>query len=71
LAADIRAVMDSHRRILVERNALEGELRPIWRVKRHPMYARLKRFRHRPLGRALTWPARRLLRGRWKRLSDA
>jgi O-antigen biosynthesis protein len=71
LAADIRAVMDSHRRILVERNALEGELRPIWRVKRHPMYARLKRWRHRPVGRALTWPARRLLRRRWKRLSDA
>jgi O-antigen biosynthesis protein len=71
LAADIRAVMDSHRRILVERNALEGELRPIWRVKRHPMYARLKRWRHRRIGRALTWPARRLLRSRWKRLSDA
>jgi hypothetical protein len=71
LAADVRAVMDSHRRILMERNALEGELRPIWRVKRHPMYARLKRWRHRRVGRALTWPARRVLRARWKRLSDA
>jgi glycosyltransferase involved in cell wall biosynthesis len=71
LAADIRAVMDAHRRILVERNEYEGELRPIWRVKRHPMYVRMKRFRHTRVGRALTWPARRVLRGRWKRLSDA
>jgi glycosyltransferase involved in cell wall biosynthesis len=71
LAADIRAFMDAHRRILIERNEYEGELRPIWRVKRHPMYARLKRWRHRPVGRALTWPTRRVLRRRWKRLSDA
>jgi hypothetical protein len=71
LAADIRAAMDIHRRLLVERNALEGELRPVWRVKRHPMYARLKRFRHKPLGRFITWPARRVLRSRWKRMTDA
>jgi hypothetical protein len=69
LAADIRAVMDSHRRILMERNEYEGELRPIWRVKRHPVYARLKRFRHTRVGRAITWPARRILRARWKRLA--
>jgi O-antigen biosynthesis protein len=70
LAADIRAAMDIHRRILVERNQLAGELRPIWKVKAHPMYARAKRWRHKRWGRALTWPARRVLRSRWKRLSD-
>jgi glycosyltransferase involved in cell wall biosynthesis len=70
LAADIRAVMDSHRRILVERNALEGELRPIWRVKRHPMYARLKRWRHRRVGRVLTKPFRMLAKPFWKRVSS-
>jgi glycosyltransferase involved in cell wall biosynthesis len=69
LAADIRAVMDSHRRILVQRDAFRGELRPIWRVTRHPMYARLKRWRHRPLGRALTKPFRMLAKPFWKRLS--
>jgi glycosyltransferase involved in cell wall biosynthesis len=69
LAADIRAVMDSHRRILVERNALEGELRPIWRVKRHPMYARLKRWRHRWFGRVVTKPFRVLAKPFWKRLA--
>jgi hypothetical protein len=68
LAADIRAVMDSHRRILMERNALEGELRPIWRLKRHPMYARLKRFRHRRVGRVLTKPFRVLAKPIWKRV---
>ena len=71
LAADVRAFMDAYRKILVARNQLEGELRPVWRVKAHPMYDRLKRWRHRRIGRALTWPARRVLRGRWKRLSDA
>jgi glycosyltransferase involved in cell wall biosynthesis len=70
LAADIRAVMDSHRRILVERNSLEGELQPIRRVKRHPMYQRLKRWRHRPLGRALTKPFRLLAKPIWKRISS-
>jgi glycosyltransferase involved in cell wall biosynthesis len=70
LAADIRAAMDIHRRILVERNQLAGELRPIWKVKAHPMYARMKRWRHKRWGRALTWPARRILRSRWKQLSD-
>jgi glycosyltransferase involved in cell wall biosynthesis len=69
LSADIRAVMDSHRRILVERNEYEGELRPIWRVKRHPMYARLKRWRHRPVGRALTKPFRMLGKPIWKRFA--
>jgi glycosyltransferase involved in cell wall biosynthesis len=70
LAADVRAFMDSYRKILVSRNELEGELRPIWRVKHHPIYARLKRWRHGRVGRALTWPARRLLRSRWKQLSN-
>jgi glycosyltransferase involved in cell wall biosynthesis len=69
LAADIRAVMDSHRRILVERNVLEGELGPIRKIKRHPTYARLKRWRHRPVGRALTKPFRLLAKPFWKRLS--
>jgi hypothetical protein len=58
LAADVRAVMDSYRRILVERNAYEGELRPIWRLKRHPTYARLKKWRHTRTGRVLTKPFR-------------
>jgi O-antigen biosynthesis protein len=71
LAADIRAVMDSHRRILVERNALEGELRPIWRLKRHPMYARLKRWRHRWFGRVVTKPFRVLAKPFWKRLAGS
>jgi hypothetical protein len=69
LAADIRAVMDSHRRILVERNVLEGELGPVRKIKRHPMYARLKRWRHRPVGRALTKPFRMLGKPIWKRLA--
>jgi glycosyltransferase involved in cell wall biosynthesis len=71
LAADIRAVMDAHTRLLVERNALEYELRPVRRVKGHRMYKRMRRFRHTRSGRALTWPVRRVLRARWKRLSDA
>jgi O-antigen biosynthesis protein len=71
LAADIRAVMDSHRRILVERNALEGELRPIRRLKRHPMYARLKRWRHRWFGRVVTKPFRVLAKPFWKRLAGS
>jgi glycosyltransferase involved in cell wall biosynthesis len=70
LAADIRAFMDAHRRIHVERNEFEGELRPIRRIKRHPVYRRLKRFRHTRIGRAITWPVRALLRARWKRLSS-
>jgi hypothetical protein len=48
---------------------LEGELGPIRKIKRHPMYARLKRWRHRPLGRALTKPFRLLAKPFWKRLS--
>jgi O-antigen biosynthesis protein len=71
LAADIRAVMDSHRRILVERNALEGELRPIWRVKRHPTYARLKRWRHTWIGRVVTKPFRVLAKPVWNRLAGS
>jgi isopentenyl diphosphate isomerase/L-lactate dehydrogenase-like FMN-dependent dehydrogenase len=62
--------MDTNRALVVERNILDEELRPFRRIRRHPMYARLKRWRHRRLGRALTWPARRILRSRWKRLSS-
>ena len=69
LAADVRAFMDSYRRILIERNALEGELKPIRRVKRHPLYGRLKRFRHRPLGRVLTKPIRVLVKPLWMRIA--
>jgi glycosyltransferase involved in cell wall biosynthesis len=69
LAADIRAVMDSHRRILVERNALEGELRPIWKLKRHPIYARLKRWRHTRTGRVLTKPFRVIAKPFYKRVA--
>jgi glycosyltransferase involved in cell wall biosynthesis len=71
LAADVRAAMDAYRRILVERNALEGELGPLRRVKRHPMYARLKRWRHRWWGRAITKPFRIVAKPIWKRLGGS
>ena len=66
LAADVRAVMDVHRKVLIERNNMAGELRPVWRVKRNPAYQRMKRFRHTRAGRVITWPARVVLRRRWR-----
>ena len=68
LAADIRAWSDFHRWIEHERTEAIREMGPIWRVREHPVYVRLRRFRHRPLGRALTWPLRVLLRRPYRRL---
>ena len=69
LAADIRAAMDAYRTIVVERNVLEGELGPIRKIKRHPMYARLKRWRHRPFGRVITKPFRMIAKPFYKRVA--
>jgi glycosyltransferase involved in cell wall biosynthesis len=68
LAADVRAVMDLNRQLVVQRNDMAAELRPIWRMRAHPVYQRLRRFRHSRLGRVLTWPLRRPLRGLVRRI---
>ena len=62
LAADIRAMMEANRRLVVQRNELTAELEPVWRLKRNRNFIRLRRWRHTRIGRALTWPVRRLLR---------
>jgi glycosyltransferase involved in cell wall biosynthesis len=62
LAADIRAVMETNRRLVVQRNDLTAQLEPVWRLKRNPHYIRVRRWRHKRIGRWLTWPVRRLMR---------
>lgn len=69
LAGDVRAVMDLHRKLLGQRDSIAAELRPIWKIRSHPMYRRLKRFRHTWLGRAITWPARVVLRPFYRRIT--
>jgi hypothetical protein len=69
LAGDVRAVMDVHRKILGQRDAISEELAPVWKVRSHPVYQRLKRFRHTRIGRAITWPARVVLRPVYRRIT--
>jgi glycosyltransferase involved in cell wall biosynthesis len=68
LAADVRAVMDLNRQLVVQRNTMADELAPIWKLRGHPTYQRLKRFRYTRVGRVVTWPIRRPLRGVVRRL---
>jgi glycosyltransferase involved in cell wall biosynthesis len=68
LAADVRAVMDLNRQLVVQRNSMAEELQPIWKIRAHPTYHRARRFRHSRIGRVLTWPIRRPLRGVVRRL---
>ena len=63
LAADIRATMEANRRLVVQRNELAAELEPVWRLKTNRHFVRLRRWRHTRLGRWLTWPVRRIVRG--------
>jgi len=63
LAADVRAAMDMNRHLVVQRNLMASELEPVWKIKGSRWYIRLRRFRHSRVGRVLTWPVRRLLRG--------
>jgi glycosyltransferase involved in cell wall biosynthesis len=68
LAADVRAFMDLNQRLVLQRNAMADELKPLWRIRAHPLYGRLKRLRRRRLVRWLTWPGRRMLRGPYRRI---
>jgi hypothetical protein len=69
LAGDVRAVMDVHRKILGQRDAISVEMHQIWKLRNHPVYQRLKRFRHSAIGRVVTWPARFVLRPVYRRLT--
>jgi len=62
LAADVRAVMDLNRRLVIQRNDMAAELGPVWKLRAHPMYGRLRKFRHTRVGRVVTWPARKLVK---------
>lgn len=68
LAADIRAVMEANRRLVVQRNEMSDQLQPFWRLQADPRFISLKRWRHSRIGRVLTWPARRMLRRRWRQM---
>ena len=62
--------MDLHRKLLVEAQTADYELRPLRKIRENSLYKRLRRFRHTRIGRALTWPARAILRGPYKRLTS-
>jgi hypothetical protein len=71
LAADIRAVMEANRRLYAEHQDMKQQLQPIWKITRHPFYARLKRWRHSMVGRIVTKPARLILRPLHRRLKGS
>jgi glycosyltransferase involved in cell wall biosynthesis len=62
LAADIRAAMDVNTKLIVQRNAMSAQLQPLWSMQAHPFVRRLRKLRHTFVGRALTWPARKLVK---------
>jgi hypothetical protein len=69
LAADIRSVMAANAHLYLEHQDMRQQLQPVWKVTRHPFYRRMKRWRHSRIGRAVTWPARALLRPLHRRVT--
>jgi glycosyltransferase involved in cell wall biosynthesis len=62
LAADVRAVMDLNRELVVQRNIMAADVAPVWRLRRHPAYRAARRIRRSRPGRALLWPVRQMRR---------